>query len=319
MNSATQMDDPYKTLGVSRTATDAEIKKAYRDLAKKLHPDLNPGDTGTEVQFKNVSAAYDLLRDPERRRRFDAGEIDASGAEKPERRYYRQYAGDGAGQRYQPEGDFDDLSDLFAQAFGGQRAGPGGASGHGGMRFRGANRRYHLQVSFLEAVNGGTQRVTTPDGSVLDISIPPGVADGQTLRLAGRGEPGINDGPPGDALIELTVGTHALFERDGDNVRLELPISIDEAILGGSVQVPTPDGRVNLRIPAGSSSGSVLRLKGKGVRRSQSKAGGRDGDLLVSLKIVLPDQIDESLKSAIQTWRDNNTYDPRQNWKGGAS
>lgn len=298
-------DDPYTVLGVSRTASDAEIKKAYRALARKLHPDLNPGDAALEERFKSVSAAYDFLRDPERRKRFDAGEIDASGAEKPDRSFYRQYADTGQRHRYEPDGAFDDLSDLFG------RGGFGGGA-RGGMRFRGGDLRYHLEIGFLDAVNGATRRVTTPDGATLDIAIPAGIADGQTIRLAGRGQPGLNDGPPGDALISITVTPHPVFVRDGDDIRVELPVSVDEAVLGATVDVPTVSGRVKLRIPPGSSSGKMLRLKGKGVKGPKPVAG----DQLVTLKIVLPETVDATLKSAMETVRAAGSYDARSTWKG---
>ncbi|EDP64514.1 putative DnaJ/CbpA-type protein [alpha proteobacterium BAL199] len=299
-------DDPYTVLGVARTATDAEIKTAYRALARKLHPDINAGDTAMEERFKTVSAAYDFLRDPERRRRYDAGEIDATGAEKTNRSFYRQYADTGSRNRYEPDNGFDDLGDLFG------RGGFSGARGRERVRLRGANLRYHLEIGFIDAVNGATRRVTTPDGATLDISIPAGIADGQTIRLAGRGQPGLNDGPPGDALIGITVVSHPVFARDGDDIRIELPISIDEAVLGASVDVPTVSGRVKLRIPPGSSSGKILRLKGKGVRGPKSVVG----DQLVVLKIVLPETVDERLKSAMETLREAGTYDPRSGWKG---
>ncbi|MEQ8398673.1 DnaJ C-terminal domain-containing protein [Thalassobaculum sp.] len=299
-------DDPYTVLGVERTATDAQIKSAYRALARKLHPDINAGDAAMEERFKTVSAAYDFLRDPERRRRYDAGEIDATGAEMPDRRFYRQYADTGARHRYEPDTGFDDLSDLFG------RAGFGGARGGGRMRLRGADLRYHLEIGFLDAVNGATRRVTTPDGATLDISIPAGIADGQTIRLAGRGQPGLNDGPPGDALIDIAVASHPLFDRKANDIRIELPISIDEAVLGASVDVPTVSGRVKLRIPPGSSTGKVLRLKGKGVRGPKSVAG----DQLVELKIVLPETVGERLKSAMESLREAGGYDPRSGWKG---
>lgn len=304
--------DPYEVLGVARTASDAEIKKAYRELAKRLHPDLHAGDPATEDRFKAVSAAYDFLRDPERRRRYDAGEIDATGAERPERSFYRHYAGS---DRYEPAGGFEDFSDLFAEAFGargGRSRRAGTAGGFESVRLRGADVRYHLAIDFPEAVNGARKRVTTPDGSTLQITVPPGVADGQVLRLAGQGRPGFNDGPPGDALVEIAVRAHPVFERDGADIKLELPISLDEAVLGASVDVPTPTGRIKLKVPAGSDSGRVLRLKGRGV----TDRSGTAGDLLVRLKIVMPERIDEDLKRAVEDWRAAHPYDPRKTWKG---
>lgn len=314
MTSDQEQLDPYKTLGVSKTATDAEIKKAYRALAKELHPDLHQGDASLEDRFKSVSAAYEFLKDPERRRRFDAGEIDATGAEMPEREFYRQYAGAGPRHQYEPAGSEEDLHEFFSQAFGqgGQR---GGRARSGPIRMRGADLRYHLEISFLDAINGATRRVTTPEGQTLDITIPPGVRDGQTLRLAGQGQPGLNDGPPGNALISISVLPDKVFDRDGQDVLLDLPISIDEAVLGGTVDVPTPTGRVKLKIPEGSSSGRVMRLKGKGAKPAKGKAG----DLLVTLKIVLPDPPDPTLTDALNAWRNANSYDARKGWKGSAS
>ena len=315
MSTETTTTDLYEVLGVPRTASDAEIKKAYRALARKLHPDLNPGDQALEDRFKAVSAAYDFLRDPEQRRRYDAGEIDATGAEKPERSFYRHHAATGDRHRYQPEASPEDLHDFFEQVFAQRRDREGAGMGAGPIRFRGGDLRYHLEIEFLDSINGGTRRVTAADGSVLDIIIPPGIRSGQTLRLAGRGQPGVNGGPPGDALIEISVARHPIFARDGKNLCVDLPISITEAVLGATVKVPTASGRVNLRIPPGSSSGTVMRLKGKGVGAQT----GADGDLLVTLSIVLPDEIDEDLKTVMKTWSDAHTYNARKNWKGDAS
>ena len=296
-------DDLYDILGVAKTATDKEIRKAYRDLAKKLHPDLNPGDAAAEERFKKVSAAYDILGDSELRRRYDKGEIDASGAERPERQFYRHYAEGTGGERYHRSAGFEDIggfSDLFSDLFGRH----GGA---GGIRIRGQDRRYHLDIDFLDAAYGTSRRVTMPDGSTLDVTIPPGLRDGATLRLRGKGDPGLGGAPAGDALVDVTVRPHHRFKREGDDVVVELPISLDEAVLGGKIRVETLSGSVDMAIPKGVSSGATLRLKGKGIKPKDRPAG----DQLVRLKIVMPDKIDADLAEFMDDWRKRHGYDPR--------
>ena len=306
--------DPYEALGVKKTATDAEIKKAYRKIARKHHPDLNPDDKISEARFKAASAAYDLLKDPETRAKFDRGEIDASGQERPEHRYYREYADAGANP-YGGGAHFDqgmDAEEIFAE-FMRQRAGrAGGSTGRGGgqgFRARGMDRHYTMEVPFMDAVNGGTTRITLPEGGTLDVKIPKGTADGQTIRLRGKGSPGIGGGASGDALVTIFVRPHKLFRREGNDIHLTLPISIDEAILGGKVPAPTIDGKVNLTIPKGASSGRVLRLRGKGV---QPIGKGKRGDQLVELKIVSPPKVDDELAGFMEGWRKTHGYDPRK-------
>ncbi len=294
--------DPYEVLGVKKDASQSDIQKAYRALAKKLHPDLNPGNKQAEERFKEVSAAYDLLGDEKKRARFDAGEIDASGAERPQQRqYYRDFAD--AGSQYSSDEGFADFAtdDILSQILRGQ--GRGGA-----VNMRGPDRHYQLELDFLGAVNGETRHITLPDGSALDVRIPAGTRDGQTLRLRGKGGPGIGKGGPGDAYVEVTVRPHRIFSRDGDDIRVELPISLSEAVLGGKVTVPTPTGSVTMTVPKWSNTGAVLRLKGKGVTR----AGGGSGDELVSLKIVLPEKPDAELESFIAKWGGGGAYNPRQ-------
>lgn len=307
-------DDLYKILGVSNNASDDDIRKAYRKLAKKLHPDLNAGDTASADEFKKVSAAYAILGDKEQRRRYDAGEIDASGQERPEPRYYREYAGADGGERYYSSTGFDDLgdiSDLFGDLFGSRMRG-GGGSARSSMRMRGQDIHYKLEVDFLEAATGGKKRIVMPNGGALDINVPAGVRDGQTIRLKGKGGEGLNGGPAGDALIEISVRPHAIFKRDGDDIRMELPIGLDEAVLGAKVDAPTLHGRVTMTIPAGASSGQTLRLRGRGVRRR----GRKPGDQYVELKIVLPKEIDKDLKDAVKAWRERADFDPRAGWAG---
>jgi DnaJ-class molecular chaperone len=302
-------EDLYSVLGVSKTASAADVTKAYRKLAKKLHPDLNPGDKTAEEKFKQITAAYDIIGDEEKRKRYDAGEIDASGQETPQQRYYREYAGGAEGARYRSTAGFEDIgafSDLFGDLFGERGGARAGAGGHR-FSMRGSDAQYRLEVNFLDAVNGTKTRITLPDGGTLDVTIPPGVTDGQVLRLRGKGGPGIGEGESGDALIEIAVKPHPVFKREGDDIVVEVPISFDEAVMGGKVEVPTIGGRVSVTVPAGANTGQTLRLKGRGIKR-----GTAAGDQLVKLSVVMPERIDEELKSFAEKWRESHRYDPRR-------
>jgi DnaJ-class molecular chaperone len=292
--------DPYQTLGVKKDASQDDIQKAYRRLAKKLHPDLNPGNELAEERFKEVSQAYDLLGDPGKRARFDRGEIDASGAERPRQRYYRDFA-EGASS-YASDSGFADFGadDFLSEIFGRQA--------RGNLRMRGQDVHYRLPLGFLDAINGGKQQLTLPDGSVLDVAIPPGTRDGQILRLRGKGRPGIGGGPPGDALIEIEVRPHHIFTRKGDDIHVELPISLKEAVLGGKVSVPTPSGAVTMTVPKWSNTGTVLRLKGQGA----PKPGGGRGDEYVLLKVMLPERPDPELEKFVSQWAPVDARGPRQ-------
>jgi DnaJ-class molecular chaperone len=312
--------DPYDVLGVARTATQDEIQKAYRKIAKKAHPDLHPGDKAAEERFKEINVANDILGDPDKRRRFDAGEIDAAGAERPpERRFYRDFAGGPEGGRYAGSADFggpEDLEDLFAGIFGARpgRAGaqPGGPAGN--MRFRGGDVSYTLEVSLLDAANGASRTVSMPDGRALEIRIPAGVRDRQMLRLKGQGEPGFNGGEPGDAYVEIHIRPHAVFERKDQDIHIRLPITLGEAVLGGRVEVPTVTGSVAMNVPAGANTGTTLRLKGKGM----PGPGGTRGDQYVHLQVVLPKAPDRDLADFVADWADTHPYDPRADLMKGA-
>ncbi len=301
-------DNPYDILGVSPRASDEDIRRAFRKLAKEHHPDLNPGNAAAAERFKKITGANDILSDPERRRMFDGGEIDAKGD--PRGPQWRRPAGTNARGRAAGS-PFDDFgfSDIFSDVFGRTQT-PGGATqgGRAGRGFapRGADLRYSLEVDFLEAVSGAKKRVTLPEGGVLDLTVPEGVIDSQVLRLKGKGTAGPHGAEAGDVLVEIKVKPHPQFKRQGDDIAIELPITIDEAVLGGRIEVPTVSGRVHLSIPKGTSSGKTFRLKGKGVRGK----GGVAGDELVTVRIVLPDDIDESLSYFFSEWRLKHPYDP---------
>ena len=315
-------DDPYAALGVDKTADAAAIKKAYRKIARTAHPDLNPDDPVAAARFKAAAAAYDLLKDPETRARFDRGEIGADGSERAPRGYYRDTAG-GPQDGYSRAGfggaedggaggaDPEDIFAAFARArgAGGNPFGGFGGGGFGGGRFDmpGQDRRYTLQVSFLDAVRGTRTQITLPEGGTLSVAIPEGATDGLTLRLRGKGGPGHGDGPPGDAYVTLAVADDPVFTREGDDIRSRLDISLDEAVLGAKVSAPTIDGDVRVTVPAGASSGRVLRLRGRGAKGR----GGVRGDQLIELRIVLPPKIDDDLRAFMETWRAAQGHDPR--------
>ncbi|RXD05058.1 J domain-containing protein [Sphingomonas sp. UV9] len=306
------MADPYKTLGVARDATEADIKKAYRKLAKELHPDRNKDNPKASERFSVVTNAYDLLNDKDKRARFDRGEIDGDGNPAAPFGF-----GGGGGGRPQPGGFRSDgyeggpvspdMSDIFEGLFGGaQRGGGGGFSGGFGRRPqpKGENAAYRLQVPFVEAATLEPQRVTLADGKTLDLKLPAGVETGTQMKLGGKGEPG--PGGAGDAILTIEVQPHKFFSRDGDDVRLDLPITLAEAVLGGSIKAPTVDKPVMLTIPKGTTSGKTLRLKGKGFH----KKGGTRGDQLVTLMIDIPAG-DAALTAFVESWEGRTAGNPR--------
>jgi len=317
------MRNPYDVLGVSKTASDAEIKKAFRNLAKKHHPDTHGGDPNAKKKFQEISAAYDIVGDKEKRAKFDRGEIDASGNP-------AGFAGGGPGFEGHPfaggAGNPRDFhftwterggetaegfraEDIFSDLFGGL----------GGGRKRNQSRKgedfaFTVTISFEEAARGGTRRVTLPDGRDIDVRIPTGLKDGQQIRLKGQGGPGRNGGPPGDVMLSVSVAPHPLFAREGDNLKMDLPVTLQEALLGGTVTVPTLTGPVALKVPPNSNSGTVLRLKGKGIPGRGTATGGEPaGDLYVKLVVALPDKPDPDLKKFAEGWK--NAYDPRAKLK----
>lgn len=320
------MRDPYTVLGVGKTADSAEIKKAFRKLAKKFHPDQSKEAKAAE-KFAEVNSAYEILGDEKKRAAFDRGEIDAEG--KPRFSGFEGYeaGGPGFGRRTHAGGgpgfehfEFNfggrpgaqqgfDPSDLFSDLFGGA-AGPGrrgGTRGHGGPAPRGEDITASVTISLAEAVTGTTTRVTLPTGRTLDVSVPSGIEDGRAIRLKRQGQPSHFGGEAGDALITIRIAKHPFFRVEGRDLRLDLPITLYEAVLGAKVNVPTLDSKVELVVPAGSNGGRTLRLRGKGLPMPQ----GTQGDLLVTLRIVLPDEPDNELASLMRKWESQKPYNPR--------
>jgi len=303
------MTDPYQTLGVARDADAAEIKRAYRKLAKKLHPDVNPGNAKIEQQFKEVSQAYDILGDTKKRAQFDSGEIDASGQQTGWGGGRRGGArgGGSQGSRHRPF-DFGaelNVEDIVSELFGGR--GRGRNQGRAG-RQRGTDVSYTAPIGFLEAATGAKKRIRLSDGKALEMKIPAGTEDRQTLRLKGQGQAGIGGAAAGDAFVQVQIEPHAYFTRKDSDIHLELPVTLQEAVLGATVKVPTVHGKVSTKIPPGSNTGATLRLRGKGTLDRKS---GTKGDQYVKLKLVLPDKPDKGLKKFIESWAKTHDYDPR--------
>jgi len=299
------MKDPYTVLGVSRDAGKDDIKKAYRRLAKELHPDVNPDDTIVEQRFKEVTAAYDLLSNDEKRAQFDRGQINADGSQRHDFAYRRARTGAEGGGGFSGFGFSEaDAEDIFSELFGrkGRRRGP--------QKMKGKDVTYAVQVPFAEAAAGTKRRISLYDGKSLEVKIPAGCEDGQTLRLKGQGMPGMGGGAAGDAFVTVSVEPHPAFERKGEDVYLDVPISLNEAVLGGMINIPSiSGGTLALKVPAGSNTGTVLRLKGKGM---SVKGGRRHGDQYARLKVVLPRKPDKALRQFVEEWSKTNAYDVRK-------
>ncbi|HEX3808421.1 MAG TPA: DnaJ C-terminal domain-containing protein [Rhizomicrobium sp.] len=311
------MRDPYEILGVKKNASDADIKKAFRALAKKNHPDTHGGDEAAKRRFQEISGAYDVVGDKEKRGKFDRGEIDASGNPRGFDPGAQGFGGGGPfgggargpGEHHytwtdQGGGDAQGFSaeDLFADLLGGVGRGRKRAA----SPQRGQDFAVAVTVGFEEAARGSTRRVDLPNGEQIDVKIPVGLKDGQQIRLKGRGGAGRNGGPAGDVLISVSVAPHPSMTRDGRNLKMDVPITLKEAVLGGKVPVNTLTGTVSVTVPPGSNSGSVLRLKGKGIPAS---GGEPAGDLYVRLVVSLPSPPGDALKEFAEGWKTD--YDPR--------
>ena len=294
--------DPYSELGVARTASPDELRKAFRKLAKQLHPDQNPGDKAAEERFKRVSAAFDIVGDPEKRARFDRGEIDADGHDAPPQGFRgpNPYAaGAGGGTQF----DGVDLEDILGGMFSGR-----GRQGRG-FAMKGSDVQARLEVDLEETISGATRRISFGDGRVLDVTIPKGATDGQVLRLRGQGYPGRGGGPAGDALIELSIRPHPLFRREGADLHMDLPVAIPDAVLGARLEARTPDGPVTLTVPPHANAGAQLRLKGRGAFDTVT---GRRGNLIAHLVLTLPEGSDPELERFAETWRRERPYIPQR-------
>ena len=301
------MKDLYQILGVPRNASETEIKSAYRSLAKKLHPDTGSDDKATAERFKEVSSASAILTDPGMRARYDRGEIDANGIE------YRRTPHPARGTRPRQYGfetfrESLNRDDLFAELFGKGRSSAGKAKP---TPKQGEVRTYSVTIDFLEAANGTRKRLSFPGGKTLDVRIPVAVRSGQQIRLKGQGGHGSAGGKAGDALVEVTVSPHAYFSRKDNDIHVELPITLQEAILGARITLPTIHGDVTMSIPKGSNTGRVLRLKGKGLKGSK---GAAKGSQYVTLKVVLPDKIDKDLDKFISRWASKHDYGVRDDF-----
>jgi DnaJ-class molecular chaperone len=312
------MRDPYEVLGVAKSASEADIKKAFRTLAKKYHPDKHSGDAAAQKKFQEISGAYDIVGDKDKRAKFDAGEIDAGGNPRgfdPGAQGFRggPFGGGGQGPR-----DFNfswsdqggggqgfSAEDLFSDLLGGLGGRGGRQQPRGGQDFS-----VSMTVSFEEAARGGSRRVMLPNGEQIDVKIPVGLKDGQQIRLKGRGGAGRRGGPAGDVLIQVSVASHPYYTRDGNDLRLELPVTLQEAVLGGKVPVPTLTGTVSLSIPANSNTGNTLRLKGKGIAAHGAEPAG---DLYVKLIVTLPEKADDALREFAEGWK--ASYDPRAKFR----
>jgi DnaJ-class molecular chaperone len=299
--------DLYEILGIKKEATEGEIRKAYLKLAKKYHPDVNPGDKAAEQKFKEINLAYEVLKDEKKRAQYD--QIRAMGANP----FARARAGAGAGAGYAGPEAFDQfgLGDLFEEIFGG--GGFGGGFGGGGFKksyypTKGHDRESNLQISFMEAVKGGERLVQFADGRRLTVKIPAGVDDGSKIKLTGQGDAGVSGGPAGDLILTLRVSEHPFFRREGNNVILRLPVTFAEAIKGSEVEVPTIDGMVHLKIPAGISSGQRLKMSGKGIHSAKSSSRG---DQFVEILIKVPKEVPEEYKKAAALI-EKNPFNPRE-------
>lgn len=309
-----QIRDPYTVLGVTRSASADDIKKAYRKLAKQYHPDLKPGHAANEERFKEISAAYTLLSDAEKRARYDRGEIDASGQERHAGfgGHHRSNSGRARAHASSGEEGFGSWGDdWFSDLFGGgrRRGGAGTGSSAGGAKARGTDIAYSVTVPFLEAANGTKRRISLSNGKSIDVAIPPGTDDQQKLRLKGQGLGGMGGMPAGDAIVEVHVEPHPYFTRKDGDIHVEVPVALNEAVLGATIRVPTVSGPVAVKVPPGSNTGSVLRLRGKGVISQTTR---QPGDQYVKLKVVLPDPPDAELVQFMEKWSKTRSYDVRK-------